>query len=208
MQTPSQFRYVASRSGLRNHGSIIESVHSQSSVHGNATINSINVPKLGSSNTLTQQVKVGAGRPNAVMPLSANDRVRGLTQIYKNDFRNKASGGKTVVSQPSAKAGVLSMAKLHSELNDATRGNAALGSAQRGELEGYGPDEASLRSDGNYGLASAHGGAAQLASGAQNEAATLLQRQNSASHNASGSLERPKPAPGKPGAGLLSGGYL
>lgn len=207
MQTPSQFRYVASRSGLRNHGSIIESVHSQSSVHGNGTINSINLPKLGSSNTLTQQVKAGAGRPNAVVPLSANDRVRGLTQIYKNDFRNKASGGKTVVSQPSAKGGVLSMAKLHSELNDATRGNGALGSAQRGELEGYGPDEASLRSDGNYGLASAHGGA-QLASGAPNEAATLLQHQSSGSHNASGSLERPKPTPGKAGAGLLSGGYL
>lgn len=203
MQTPSQFRYGASRSGLRNHGSIIESVHSQSSVYGNA-----NVPKLGSSNTLTQHLKAGAGRPNAVMPLSANDRVRGLTQIYKNDFRNKASGGKTVVSQPSAKAGVLSMAKLHSELNDATRGHAALGSAQPGELEGYGPDEASLRSDGNYGLASAHGVAAQLASIAPNEAATLLQHQSSASHNASGSLERPKPTPGKPNASLLSGAYL
>lgn len=113
-----------------------------------------------------------------------------------------------MVSQPSAKVGVLSMAKLHSELNDATRGNAALGSAQGGELECYGPDEASLRSDGNYGLASAHGGAAQLAPTAPNEAAALLQHQSSASHNASGSLERSKPTPGKPGTGLLSGGYL
>lgn len=142
------------------------------------------------------------------MPLSANDRVRGLTQIYKNDFRNKASGGKTVVSQPSAKVGVLSMAKLHSELNDATRGLAALGSAQPGGLEDYGPDEMSLRSDGNYGLASAHGVAAQLAAVAPNEAASLIQHQSSASNNASGSLERPRPAPGKPKANLLSGGYL
>ena len=186
---------------------MVESAHSQSSVYGNAA-----VPKLGSSNTLTQHLKAGAGRPNAVMPLSANDRVRGLTQIYRNDFRNKASGGKTVVSQPSAKVGVLSMAKLHSELNDATRGPAALGSAQPGGLEDYGPDEMSLRSDGNYnsnyGLASAYGVAAQLAAVAPNETASLIQHQSSASNNASGSLERPRPAPGKPKPNLLSGGYL